>query len=54
MKNIFKSKTFWLNALSIGAAVTGVLPVTTTTTAIIGCVNIGLRAITTEPVTITK
>ena len=52
MKNIFKSKTFWLNVLSVGAAVTGVLPVTATTTAVVGCLNIGLRAITKEPVSV--
>jgi len=51
-KNIFKSKTFWLNVLSVGAAVTGTLPPTAATAAVIGCLNIGLRAMTTEPVSV--
>ena len=52
-KNIIKSKTFWVNLLSIAAAVTGIIPIDPETAAIIvGCVNIALRAITKDPVTV--
>jgi len=52
-KNIIKSKTFWVNLLSIAAAVTGIIPIDPETAAIIvGCVNIALRAITKDSVTV--
>lgn len=51
-KPFYKSKTFWFNALSIGGAVTGLVPVTVATTVAAGAINVGLRAITTEPVTV--
>lgn len=50
-KNIIKSKTFWINVLSIAAAVTGIVPINAEAAAIIvGCVNIALRVITKDPV----
>ena len=50
-KNIFKSKTFWMQVLSIAAAVSGVIPLAPETTAIVvGLINIALRAATTDPV----
>ena len=50
-KNLFKSKTFWMQVLSIAAAVSGVIPMAPETTAIVvGLINIALRAVTTDPV----
>ena len=50
-KNIFKSKTFWMQVLSIAAAVSGVIPLAPETTAIVvGLINIALRAVTKTPV----
>ncbi len=50
-KSIFKSKTFWVQVLSIAAAVTGVVPLGAETTAIVvGLINIALRAVTKDPV----
>ena len=52
-KSILKSRTFWFQVLSIAAAVSGVIPVDAETGAIIvGLINIALRAITREPVSI--
>ena len=52
-KSILKSKTFWFQVLSIAAAVSGVIPVDAETGAVIvGLINIALRAITREPVSI--
>ena len=52
-KSIIKSKTFWFQVLSIAAAVSGVIPVSAETGAIIvGLINIALRAITREPVSV--
>jgi hypothetical protein len=52
-KSILRSKTFWFQVLSIAAAVSGVIPVDAETGAIIvGLINIALRAITREPVSI--
>jgi len=52
-KSIFKSKTFWFNVLSIAATVTGVLPLgAEVSTVVVGCLNIALRAITKDPVSI--
>jgi hypothetical protein len=47
-KSIFKSKTFWFNALGIAAEVSGVLPVNTTTIIVGGAANIILRLLTKE------
>jgi len=50
-KNLFKSKTFWMQVLSIAAAVSGVIPLPAETTAIVvGLINIALRAVTKDPV----
>jgi hypothetical protein len=50
-KNMFKSKTFWMQVLSIAAAVSGVIPLAPETTAIVvGLINIALRAVTKDPV----
>jgi hypothetical protein len=52
-KSILKSRTFWFQILSIAAAVSGVIPVDAETGAIIvGLINIALRAITREPVSV--
>jgi hypothetical protein len=52
-KSIIKSRTFWFQVLSIAAAVSGVIPVDAETGAIIvGLINIALRAITREPVSV--
>jgi len=50
-KNLFKSKTFWMQVLSIAAAVSGVIPLAPETTAfVVGLINIALRAVTKDPV----
>ena len=50
-KSILNSKTFWFQVLSIAAAVSGVIPVSAETGAIIvGLINIALRAVTRDPV----
>lgn len=52
-KNLFKSKTFWMQALSIAAAVSGVLPLSAEATAIVvACINIALRVVTKDSVTV--
>lgn len=52
-KSILKSKTFWFQVLTIAAAVSGAMPVSAETGAIIvGLINIALRAITREPVSV--
>lgn len=52
-KSIFKSKTFWVNLLSMATAVSGVVPLDPDTSAVIvGCANIALRTITSDPVTV--
>lgn len=52
MKNIFKSKTFWFNLLALAGDLTGLLPGSSFTIPIISAVNIGLRTITKQPVSI--
>ena len=50
-KSIWKSKTFWMQVLSIAASVSGVIPLPPETTAIVvGLINIALRAVTKDPV----
>ncbi len=52
-KSIIKSKTFWVNLLSIAVAVTGIVPINEEAAAIIvGCVNIALRVITRQAVSV--
>lgn len=54
-KAIWKSKTFWFNALTMGAQVSGFLPVDAGTATLIAAgANIALRAITTGPVTVIR
>jgi hypothetical protein len=45
-KSIFKSKTFWFNALGIAAELSGVLPANTTTIIAGGAINVILRLLT--------
>lgn len=53
-KSIFKSKTFWFNVLSVAGLAVGVVPlppmVAETT---IGIVNVLLRLVTKDPVSVT-
>ena len=50
-KSLFRSRTFWMQALTICAAITGVIPLAPETTAIVvGLVSIALRAVTKDPV----
>jgi hypothetical protein len=50
-KNILKSKTFWVNVLSIGATALGALPVDPHVGMIaLGAINILLRKLTTGAV----
>lgn len=59
-KNIFTSKTFWLNALTIGGTILtggfGSIPALAAhpgvVTGVLAGINIGLRVVTTDPVTI--
>ena len=47
MKSLFRSKTFWVNALSIAANYIGVIPIDPQTFVYVaGAVNIALRIIT--------
>lgn len=50
MKNIFASKTFWFNAFSIAAGFAVNLP-PKFAVPVMGVANIGLRILTTGPVT---
>lgn len=52
MKSIFKSKTFWINVLGVGATIIGVIPVGIPTIITGGAINIVLRVLTTGPVAI--
>ena len=51
-KSIWKSKTFWVQVLSMAAAVSGVVPLggAETTAIVVGLINIALRAVTKTPV----
>ncbi len=50
-KSLFRSRTFWMQALTICAAITGVIPLPAETTAIVvGLINIALRVVTKDPV----
>ena len=47
MKKLWKSKVFWFQLLSAGAAVAGVIPLPAETLAVVvGLINIGLRLVT--------
>jgi lipid-A-disaccharide synthase-like uncharacterized protein len=50
-KSLFSSRTFYMQLLSICAAITGVIPLAPETTAIVvGLINIALRVVTKDPV----
>lgn len=50
-KSLFRSRTFWMQALTICAAITGVIPLPAETTVIVvGLINIALRVVTKDPV----
>lgn len=51
MKSLLLSKTFWVNALTVGASFATSLPPKYAVPAL-GVANIGLRILTTGPVTI--
>ncbi len=52
-KQFFKSKTFWFQILSGAAALSGVVPLSPEHVAIItAIINIGLRLVTNQPVSI--
>ena len=53
VKSIFASKTFWFNVLTAGAGVLGYLPQNKYTLPVIGVVNVLLRYVTNQPVSIT-
>ena len=54
MKSIFKSKTFWLNAVAIGCSVGGQFPLPevnpNVTMGVVASANIVLRLLTKQPV----
>lgn len=50
-KSLFRSKTFWFNVLTAGAALLDVIPLPPEYTAVaVGVINIALRFVTTQPV----
>lgn len=52
-KSLFASRTFWFNVLSIGAELSGILPLPAgTVTVISNVINIGLRMVTSQPVSV--
>ena len=52
-KSLWKSKTFWFNLLSAASTLAGVIPLDPqTATLVIAGINVGLRLITTGPVTV--
>jgi hypothetical protein len=51
MKPFWQSKTFWVNLIGVGAAVSGVVPEPETVIAALGLVNLVLRAVTKQPIT---
>jgi len=51
MKSIFQSKTFWANVLGIAVMFANVLPPKYSGMAL-AAINIALRTVTTEPVTL--
>jgi len=50
-KNIFASKTFWLNVIGVGVSVTGMLPEKYALPTL-GVLNIANRFLTNQPVTL--
>lgn len=51
-KNILKSKTFWLNSIALAGAVLTELPVNEYTLGALSALNIGLRVVSGQPVTL--
>jgi hypothetical protein len=52
-KSLWKSKTFWFNLLTGAASLAGVIPLDPSISgAIVGVINVGLRLVTTEPVSV--
>lgn len=49
-KNILKSKTFWVNTLTLVATISGYLPVKWAAF-VLPVVNVGLRIVTTQGIT---
>jgi hypothetical protein len=53
MKKMWKSKTIWFQILSVAVAISGVLPIPADiTAAIVGCINVALRFVTSEAVSV--
>ena len=53
-KLIFKSKTFWFNVLSVAGLAVGIVPLPPLVAeATVGIVNVLLRIVTKEPVSVT-
>jgi hypothetical protein len=53
MKKMWRSKTIWFQIFSVAAAVSGMLPIPADiAAAIVGVINVGLRFVTTEPVSV--
>ena len=53
MKKFWRSKTIWFQILSVAAAVSGVLPIPADiTAAIVAAINVGLRLVTSEGVSV--
>jgi len=55
-KPFWRSKTFWFNVLGVGMHYTGAVPASVApyVVPLLGTMNIILRGVTTQPVTITK
>jgi hypothetical protein len=52
-KKLWRSRTFWFQVLSVAAAVSGAIPLPADiTAAIVGVINVGLRFVTTESVSV--
>jgi hypothetical protein len=53
MKAFWRSKTIWFQILSVAVAVSGSLPLPgDVIAALVGCINVGLRLITSAPVSL--
>jgi hypothetical protein len=51
-KSIFLSKTFWFNVATAASVMSGAIPANKTVLAVATALNIGIRMVTTQPVTI--
>jgi hypothetical protein len=53
-KALWRSRTFWFQVLSAAAALSGVIPIPAEVLAVVvGVINVGLRLVTDEPVSVT-